>query len=142
MTRFVVDASVAAKWFFAEEHSSEARRLLSKSHELLAPDLIWSELGNIAWKKVRRSEITPDEAMGVLGDALQTPLVVTDARFLICSALDLALASGRTTYDCMYLALAIGAKCRMATADDRLFNALASTPLAKHLRHVSSLARR
>jgi predicted nucleic acid-binding protein len=36
----VVDASAAAKWYFEEEYSEDAARLLSDQHSLLAPDLL------------------------------------------------------------------------------------------------------
>jgi predicted nucleic acid-binding protein len=53
MRRYVVDASVAVKWFVPEIHSAEALRLLSSDCELLAPDLLPSELGNIRAVPVR-----------------------------------------------------------------------------------------
>ena len=37
---FVVDASVAIKWFVPEIHAEAARRLLREGITLLAPDLI------------------------------------------------------------------------------------------------------
>jgi predicted nucleic acid-binding protein len=51
MDKVVVDSSVAIKWFIPESLSSQARRLLdgyeAESLELLAPDLIYAEVGNI-----------------------------------------------------------------------------------------------
>jgi predicted nucleic acid-binding protein len=55
---FVVDASVAVKWFVPEIYDAQALRLLSGSHQLVAPDLLYVEAGNILWKKgaARRDE--------------------------------------------------------------------------------------
>lgn len=139
MTMLVVDASVVAKWFFPEEHSSESRRLLSPRHTLLAPDLIWSEAGNIAWKRVRRGEMKADEAAEFIADLIRLPLGVVPTQGLLAPALELAIATDRTVYDCMYLAMAIDRKCRLVTADERFVNALAATPFAKHIRHVTKL---
>ena len=47
MSLFVVDASVAIKWFFPEIHGDAALRLLEGEHRLHAPDLIYSEFGNV-----------------------------------------------------------------------------------------------
>ena len=52
MAKVVVDSSVAIKWFLPESLSSHARRLLDDYESgsldlLLAPDLIYAELGNI-----------------------------------------------------------------------------------------------
>lgn len=139
MTMLVVDASVVAKCFFPEEHSAESRRLLSPRRTLLAPDLIWSEAGNIAWKRVRRGEIDADEADQFIADLIRLPLEISPTQGLLAPALALAVATDRTVYDCMYLALAIDRKCRLVTADERFVNALAPTPFAKHIRHVAKL---
>jgi predicted nucleic acid-binding protein len=106
---------------------------------LLVPDLIWSEVGNVAWKRVRRDEITPDEAGQLIADLTRMPLDVAPTQELLGPALELAIAIDRTVYDCMYLALAIDRKCRLATADKRFVNSLDPTPFAKHVRHVTNL---
>jgi len=139
MTRLVVDASVVAKWFFPEEHSGDSRRLLAPRYTLLAPDLIWSELGNIAWKRVRRGELNPDEAAQLIADANRLPLEIASSQNLVAAALELAMPSERTVYDCLYLAAAIDRNCRLVTADERFVNSLKATPFAKHIRHVAKL---
>jgi predicted nucleic acid-binding protein len=139
MTAFVVDASVVAKWFFPEEFSRESRRLLSPQHTLLAPELIWCEVGNIVWKRVRRGELKTDEATQVISDLIRLPLDVCPSRELLPTALELAMVTDRTVYDCVYLAMALNHKCRLATADERFVNALAATPFAKSIRHVAKL---
>jgi predicted nucleic acid-binding protein len=139
MKMLVVDASIVAKWFFPEDHSLESRRLLSRRLTLLAPDLIWSEVGNIAWKRVRRGEMTAEEAAQLVADLVRMPLTVASTQGLLAPALELAIATDRTIYDCLYLALAIDRKCRLTTADERFVNALASTPFARHVRHITKL---
>jgi predicted nucleic acid-binding protein len=51
---FVVDTSLVIKWFVPETQSDAARRWLGASHDYVAPDLLFSETGNIVWKKVQR----------------------------------------------------------------------------------------
>lgn len=139
MTMLVVDASVVAKWFFPEKHSMEARRLLSARYELMAPDLVWSEVGNILWKRVGRGDITSHEAAEMASDLLRMPLSVRPTQSLLGASLEIALATQRTVYDCSYLALAIDQKCRLVTADQRFVNALDGTPFSKHIRFVARL---
>ena len=55
MKSLVVDASVVAKWVLPEVHSDAARDLLSVA-EVLAPDLLWAELGNVLWRARRDHE--------------------------------------------------------------------------------------
>jgi predicted nucleic acid-binding protein len=139
MTKHVVDASVVAKWFFPEEHSSASQRLLAPRYTLLAPDLIWSEVGNIVWKRVRRGQLKADEAAQIAVDLVRMPLDIASTSGLLASALELAIATDRTVYDSLYLALAMDRKCRLVTADERFINALAPTPFARHIRHVTKV---
>lgn len=50
MSILVVDAGVAAKWFFDEPLSDEAARLLDPSYELHAPDFFLLEIDNVLCK--------------------------------------------------------------------------------------------
>jgi predicted nucleic acid-binding protein len=58
---------------------------------------------------------------------------------LISRAFDLACETNRTMYDSLYLALAIQLDGRMATADQRLANAIATTPYAARICWVENL---
>lgn len=137
MTTYVVDASVAMKWFVPEEFTDAALNFLKDGHELLAPDLLWPEFGNILWKKVRRSELDGDEARQVMYLCHQVPFEVVDSKSLVDSALEIAMGLDRTVYDSVYLALAAYRNCVMLTADLRLCNSLQHSPMSKHIAHVS-----
>jgi predicted nucleic acid-binding protein len=60
--RVVVDGSVVVKWFLAEEHQDQARAVLRAIPQLVAPELLLSEVGNAVLKKLRRNETTADAA--------------------------------------------------------------------------------
>jgi predicted nucleic acid-binding protein len=62
VTQFVVDANVAIKWVLLEIYTDSALRLLNDDHTLLVPDFFFPEIGNILWKRVRRGEMTLQEA--------------------------------------------------------------------------------
>lgn len=136
MSDWVIDASVAAKWFFPESHSTRSIAILSPRNLLLAPDLILPEFGNVVWKRARRSEISPDEAAEIMADFLRMPLVIVPSGTLMNVALDLALATRRTVYDCTYIALAIDRGCRMLTGDEKLANGLRGGPYAKYVKAI------
>ena len=57
MDKLVIDSSVAIKWFVPEPYSGEAQLILNQFQngtlDLLAPDLIYAEIGSIIWKKHR-----------------------------------------------------------------------------------------
>ena len=133
MNPCVVDASVVAIAFFQERYAAEAQALLASDRPLHAPDLISAEFANVVWKRRRRGEITKDEASQLMADFLRLPLVVTASGELADVALELAMHTGRTVYDCLYLALAVKTRCILVTGDRRLANALADGPLAAHV---------
>ncbi|MBI1367358.1 MAG: PIN domain-containing protein [Planctomycetes bacterium] len=138
MSAFVMDASVIAAALFDETHADRARALLTRGSELFVLDLLHAELGNVIWKRFSRREIDATEATDLLADVLRLPLIVLPSMELIASALQIALRTRRTVYDCLYLAAALHQKAVLVTVDKRLVNALASTPLANHIRHLSA----
>jgi predicted nucleic acid-binding protein len=139
MSRFVVDASVAVKWFLPEIHHTHARRLLTGGHTLLVPDLLFPEVGNILWKRVRATDITATEADTILQTLGGLPLVVSPSWPLVTVALTIACQAGRTVYDCLYLALAIQEKTVMVTADEKFYNSLQTGPLVSSLLWVEKI---
>ncbi len=132
MSRFVVDASVAVKWLVPEMHADAARRLLRENTALLAPDLIWAEVGNALWRKWREGALLPEVVQAMLGDLRRFPLRIHSGESLYAVTWPVAQASGRTFYDCLYLALALSAGCPLVTADRRFFNALGNSPWMHH----------
>jgi predicted nucleic acid-binding protein len=133
----VVDASVAIKWFVPEIHEDEAACWLSSGHPLLAPDLLFAEVGNIAWKKTIRDELSEAEARRIRRALTKLPLLTISSRELSEAALDLALALRCTVYDALYVALAVAEDAWLVTADRKLHGRISATPLKKSLRWVA-----
>jgi predicted nucleic acid-binding protein len=136
---YVVDASVALKWVFPEIYSDAARLLLQKNRELLAPDLIWAEVGNALWKKQRKGEIDGDAAQELLRDFRRFPIKIHPSETILDNAWSIAVDCDRSLYDCLYLALATSSACTLVTADRKLYNALNPGPLADFLTWVEDL---
>jgi len=137
MKRVVVDASVAVKWFVPEVHSELAARLLDAEFIVSAPDLIGPELGNSLWKKVRRQEITPEEAAGILKTFPSLGVEIYPSSALLSSAFEVAVALDRTVYDSLYLALAVAQDGALVTADQRFHAAVIESTLASHVRWIA-----
>lgn len=134
MTALVVDASVVAAAFSSEPLRAEAASILSSRRRLLAPDLLVAEVGNVAWKRYRRGELSGAEAEALMADVLRLPIELIPSGALVGAALPLAIQSGRSVYDCLCLALAVEHATTMITGDRRLVNGLASSPLAPYVR--------
>jgi predicted nucleic acid-binding protein len=139
VSRYVLDASIAIKWFVPEIYSDVARRLLASNHTFLVPDFFFSELVNVFWKRVRRGEDTADNAKQTLADLNTIPLEVYLSRPLMPLALDIALQSDRAVYDSLYLALAITQQCQMVTADEKFYNALRNSSYVSNLLWVEDI---
>ena len=116
--KWVIDASVAAKWLMPEAESPQAEMLLD--HELLAPDLIFPELANILWKKQSRGEMDSATACAAAQWLMQVPLQVVESVLLLADAIALSLRLNHPAYDCFNLALARQRECPLVTADKRL----------------------
>jgi predicted nucleic acid-binding protein len=134
MKPLVVDASVAAKWFLPEPDAPAALRLLDGRHRLAAPDLIRAEIGNLAWKLHTRGALAAQEASDMIEHFLSLPLEIHDSTYLLAPALEIAIATRRTVYDSLYLALALELDGTVVTADERWLNALANSPFLRFLR--------
>ena len=114
---WVIDASVAAKWLAPEPDSPQAEALLGD--ELIVPDLLYAEVGNILWKKQLRGEMDAATAQVGARWLLQLPMHVHDSASLLADALALSLQMQHPAYDCFYLVLAMRADVPMVTADRR-----------------------
>lgn len=141
MSDLVVDASVAIKWFLPEIHGEAALRLLEGQYALRVPDLIFSEFGNVLWKRFRKGQISRKEAIVIIEALLALPLQVESSQSLIPAALEIACSAHRTVYDSLYLAVAIAHQCRVVTADSKLHNALKKGALSAHLLWVEDIPR-
>ena len=139
MNRFVVGASVAIKWYFPENYTEEAERLLKSGNELSAPDLLFSEIGNILWRRVTASECSRNTAFAILRELQSNFLQIWEGFILSDEAFDLACRTKRSFYDSLYVALAVKTDCQMVTADLKLYNALKGTSLRKHMLWVEDI---
>ncbi len=131
MTTCVVDANVAAKWLLpaaGEGLLDQANRLVAlhvrRELQLLAPDLIEAEIGNVLWRAVRRSRISQAEAENSLRRFSDLAIQVVPTSDLLGQALQIAVACDRSFYDSLYVALALTTKTELITADERLVSAL------------------
>lgn len=139
MNRFVVDASVAVKWLVPEIHADAALRLLEKNNTLAAPDLIFSEIGNVLLKKSRVGEIESDAAVEMLTDFKGLPLQTYKTYESLEYAWTLAESNRLSFYDSLYVALSLKTSFRMVTADKKLYNSLKNATFKKYILWVEDI---
>lgn len=142
MSALVVDASVAVKWFLPEPDSGEALRLAAAPFVPIAPSLLWSELANAVWKRIRRGEVELS-VWPAMADTLSLAVEFRIVRpELLGKAIGIAVEFSHPVYDCQYLALAIEEDAPIVTADRRFISAFARTRHAERFISVSEAAAR
>lgn len=122
----IIDASVAFKWLVHEDDSDLALALLRRD-DLLAPNLVSSEVGNALWKKARREQFDPTISHADVLATLPSYLALVEEHAFIGRALEIAYALDHAIYDCVYLAAAEHFGLPLVTADDRFLRKLELT---------------
>jgi len=119
---FVIDTSVAVKWFSQEEGTPQAlalrRGLFSLEWRLLAPDLLLYELANALRFHPRFETEDAKKALSSVFD-LGVEFVPANNE-LVGRATDLAFRFQTTVYDSCFLALADLLELPLVTADEKL----------------------
>jgi predicted nucleic acid-binding protein len=122
----VIDASVAIKWVVPEVGSEAASDLLGR--ELWAPSFWLAEAASALFKKMRRGEITEEEARLRAQDLADAPIEPIALPILLPSAMRIATELGHSVYDCFYLAAALLRDTTLVTADHRFAAKVALHP--------------
>jgi predicted nucleic acid-binding protein len=118
----VVDASVAAKWVLPEDAADRAVALRG-TDDLLAPSLIYAEIGNAVWKRALWNELSMADALRALESAIGIFTALVPMAELAARATEIAIELRHPIYDCFYLALAERERCALVSADARLLAA-------------------
>ncbi len=139
MKIFVVDASVAVKWFIPEIYYEAALQLRNSEYELHVPKFVLLEIGNVLCKKQRQTELTREESALILKLLQSLPLHWHSDNIIFNQAVTIASETQRSLYDCMYLSLAILLDGLLVTADRKFYEALQNTPYKKYLIWVENL---
>lgn len=140
MNVYIIDASVAAKWFFNEILSDEARRILFKGNYFYAPDFLLLEMDSVFCKRIRLGDITRDDGEDARILFRQLPIEYHPFASFQNMAYSIAIQTKQSIYDCLYIALAALMEGKMVTADRRLFDRLLNGPLGKHLLWVGDIS--
>jgi len=138
----VIDASVVIKAYVPEILSDKAEEVMSRVADgelvLLAPDLLYPETGNILWKKCRLHELTIAEVDEIVDAISALPIKIEASRPVMPLAVTIAMQSGITVYDAMYVAVARIYETRMITADKKLVDALLKTEFSGYVQWLAA----
>jgi predicted nucleic acid-binding protein len=80
--------------------------------------------------------MSEDEGRDARADIALIAVIVHPTDVLLNEAFEIALATRRTVYDCLYIALAVELDCPVVTADEKLYNATRGGPFAARVHWV------
>jgi len=124
----VIDASVAAMWVLSEPYSASALALaadcLRAKRPMLAPLFMPTEVTSAVYKRIRRGEMTLEQAQEALDVVAGFGVQLEDVPAAHPRAIALAHELNRPTpHDSYYLVLAEVRAAECWTGDERLYNA-------------------
>lgn len=121
---FVLDCSIAMAWLFHDEATPKTTALLNRlvSETALVPAWWFIEVTNVLAMAERNGRITPRQSDAFIADLSKLGIEQDDAApdRAFTHLLTLCRAHGLTSYDAIYLDLAIRRDLPLATLDDGL----------------------
>lgn len=138
----VVDANVALRLAFEQEHSDRADRLFRHLAEVAGarfyvPDLFYAEFASALTLYVRHHRYSAAKARKDLADMEAMAPTVVPTLDLIKDAMELSLTHWISGYDAVYVALSKRLEAPLVTVDGGLVTALAGKPF--QILHLAQL---
>jgi predicted nucleic acid-binding protein len=124
MTRFVLDASIALSWIFADEASPQTEALFERVRDYgaVVPVIWYFEVANVVAHGERKKRLTSAQSTYLLSRLEQLPIDVDDQgrSRAFYETLQIARNDGLTVYDAAYLEVAGRYALPLATKDREL----------------------
>jgi predicted nucleic acid-binding protein len=119
---FVLDASVALSWCFADEVSPASVQVRERlaTERGVVPALWLYELANALTVAVRRGRMSAETAADMARLLVSLPIDLAEPVRDLTELMHLAAQHGLSAYDAGYLHLAITSELSLATLDDAL----------------------
>lgn len=127
MPRYVVDASIIAKWILPGEPYQENTAKLKEDFvagqvELCAPTLVVHEVANALWRAIKLGRISENDAKEALEVLEDMKIELHESSWTkACQELSVACKLDLTVYDAAYLLLSEKARASLVTADEKLY---------------------
>ena len=128
---YVIDTSVALKWFYQEKEKAIDNALKLRDDyrqrkiDLRAPDLLIFELANVLRYK---RDLEERYIQGAVGSIYKLQLIDQVPQEVIKEAVRIALQFETSVYDAVYLAFAEKNRCSFITADNKFYQKVKNRP--------------
>ncbi|MBN2072784.1 MAG: type II toxin-antitoxin system VapC family toxin [Actinobacteria bacterium] len=122
----VIDTSVMVKWFFKDnEKNTAAAGLILEKHlndgiGIISPEIAIFELANVVKGKLNPEE---NRSIGeeIIDKIFSLGIIFYINKKILKNAFNIAVDTGETVYDCIFIATAEYFGIKMVTDDNRLF---------------------
>jgi predicted nucleic acid-binding protein len=106
-----------------EPDANRAKALQSSGEAIIAPDLVFAEIGNAVWKRAISGEFSTAMAIEAVSIATRLYSALVPMSQLADRAIEIAIELKHPINDCFYLALAERERATLISADRRLIAA-------------------
>ena len=122
---FVIDNSVVSGWLLESQASaySDSIALRLQTSRAVAPPLLLLEYTNVLRTACKRQKIIATQAQEILAMLAKLPIDIDSTASNPAQVFDLALRYDLTSYDALYLDLALRRSLPIATQDQALASA-------------------
>lgn len=136
MKRFVLDASVAVKWFLPEIHQAESFNLLKSNPVLIAPEFLKVEFDSILSKWCRSGRFNYERAEEVRSVFNKIKIYFVDLDDIADISFEISAKMPVTYYDALYLCTAKLYECKMVTFDRKLYKSVKDSEFETYLKKL------
>lgn len=136
MKRFVLDASVAVKWFLPEIHQAESFNLLKSNPVLIAPEFLKVEFDSILSKWCRSGRVNYERAEEVRSVFNKIKIYFVDLDDIADISFEISAKMPVTYYDALYLCTAKLYECKMVTFDRKLYKSVKDSEFETYLKKL------
>jgi predicted nucleic acid-binding protein len=124
----ILDSSAIASFFFRDSFTDKVIKIIESSDEdFLTLDLAFSEVSNVAWKRIVLFNDEKDVVIEQLRNALdfiEKLCEIVSVKGIVMDTINLAVQEKLPFYDSAFLYLAIKEGTKLLTTDIKLFNKL------------------
>ncbi|MHA1593668.1 MAG: type II toxin-antitoxin system VapC family toxin [Candidatus Baldrarchaeia archaeon] len=141
----VLDSSVIAALFFPEPFSAWAETVIENFEEFFTADIAVAEVCNVAWKRIHLFKHPKEKVIDALEKAInfiEGICHIVKASDEYRNAIDIAIRTGITFYDALFLNISVQKGLKLATLDKKLVGRLKDSNYEDKLLHpyISSSA--
>ena len=117
----VIDTMVFAYALLkVEDKYEQALSVLESTEQIIVPDSLFAELGNVVWQWIQFRQLSLDLGLAVLEDAEALVDKIVPSVMVRKIALELSVQKNHPFYDTLFVATAIQEKTKVLTYDRQL----------------------